>query len=683
VREAEIALIRELIAQLNDLLGRNDTPFRDQQEMLAAQLEVTRTRLRIVRDYERTRLPGADALVWPAELAAVETMIDARSAPIGASDPLPLALLVDRFALTATEARLVWVLLAHDMCPIARSLLRELNTEQLSDPSTDALRRAVYGSSVGAPAIWRELGETATLRRLGLVVRTDDAPEAPFYRQTWKVSNRVLALAHGELSVDPRLAGIAAILEPSTPADELEVVGDVLAQLSEACKRDGFVVVHGNVGSGRRSTIAAVLTAASKRILQIDGRSISKEREVAEAQLRMIARECALLRLTPFVRDLDALAGTGSVDLIAVIEAVIPGLIVATSNRPIPRHWKRPASTIELYVISGAQRTKLWGRALPTVTPQEAADLATMYPLAPALIRVAGKLALRQAGSQPVTVEHIGEGLRSILDDRLGGLARRVVVTQTWSDMVLPDDQLTAISELMARIRERQIVYEQWHFGEKVGRALGVSALFSGPPGTGKTMAAGLIARDLKVELYQVDISKIVSKWIGETEKNLASLFDAAEAGHAIILFDEADALFSKRTEVKSSNDRYANQEVNYLLQRMESFAGIVILTTNHETAIDEAFQRRLSIHVRFPMPESDERLRLWQALIPSAAPTVGELNLDRLAEHFRMSGGYIRNAVLRAAFLAAAERKSIGATHLAQAAHLEYEAMGKIASKV
>ncbi|HEY1556192.1 MAG TPA: AAA family ATPase [Kofleriaceae bacterium] len=681
MREAELSLVRDLISQLNDILGRNDTPFHDQQEMLAAQLEVTRTRLRVVRDYEQARLPGAGPLVWPAELAAVETMIDARSARMGVS--LPLRLLIDRFELSDTEARLLWVLLAHDLCPIARVLLRELNTEHLSDPSTDALRRAVYGSAVAAPAIWRELGENATLRRLGLVLRTDDAPDAPFYRQTWKVSNRVLALAHGDLSVDPKLAKISEVLGPPTPADELEVVGDALAQLREACTRDGFVVVHGNVGSGRRSTIAAVLAATDKPILQIDGRSISKEPEIAEAEIRVVARECTLLGLTPFVRDLDALAGAGNLDRIAVLEAVLPGLIVATSNRPIPRHWKRPTSTIELRPLSGAQRTKLWQRAVPTATSDEAAGLATMYPLAPALIRVAGRLALGQAGSQRVNADHIGAGLRSILDDRLGGLATRTMVTQSWSDIVLPEEQMTAIAELMARIRERQTVYEQWRFGEKVGKALGVSALFSGPPGTGKTMAAGLIARDLKVEIYQVDISKIVSKWIGETEKNLASLFDAAEAGHAIVLFDEADALFSKRTEVKSSNDRYANQEVNYLLQRMESFAGIVILTTNHETAIDEAFRRRLSIHVRFPLPESDERLRLWEALIPAAAPTTGDLGLQKLADHFQMSGGYIRNAVLRAAFLAASERKSIGASHLAQAAHLEYEALGKIASKV
>jgi SpoVK/Ycf46/Vps4 family AAA+-type ATPase len=224
-------------------------------------------------------------------------------------------------------------------------------------------------------------------------------------------------------------------------------------------------------------------------------------------------------------------------------------------------------------------------------------------------------------------------------------------------------------------------VYEDWGFAEKLGKGLGVAALFTGPPGTGKTMAAGLVARALQVTLYQVDISKIVSKWVGETEKNLATLFDAAEAGHAILLFDEADALFGKRTDVKSSNDRHANQETNFLLQRLETYAGICILTSNHETAIDEAFRRRLTVHVRFPMPDADERRRLWTAMIPNSAPRADMLGVERLAETYVMTGGYIRNAVLRAAFLAADEDGMIDARRLARAAQLEYEAMGKIAS--
>jgi SpoVK/Ycf46/Vps4 family AAA+-type ATPase len=277
--------------------------------------------------------------------------------------------------------------------------------------------------------------------------------------------------------------------------------------------------------------------------------------------------------------------------------------------------------------------------------------------------------------------EDIYAGVRAVLDDKLGDYARRVEVTQTWDDLVLPEDQMEQVQYLIARIRQRRTVYEQWGFAAKIGKGLGTSALFSGPPGTGKTMVAALIAKELGIELYQVDMAKITSKYIGETERNLAALFDAAEAGHAILLFDEADSLFGKRTEVKSSNDRYANLETNYLLQRLESFTGICLLTSNHESNIDPAFQRRLSLHVRFELPEAEERAALWQATLPAAAPVAEGVDFMKLAKKYEMSGGYIRNAALRAAFLAADEGSDITAAHLERAAKLEYEGMGKIAA--
>jgi SpoVK/Ycf46/Vps4 family AAA+-type ATPase len=192
-------------------------------------------------------------------------------------------------------------------------------------------------------------------------------------------------------------------------------------------------------------------------------------------------------------------------------------------------------------------------------------------------------------------------------------------------------------------------------------------------------MVAALIARELGLELYQVDLGKVVSKWIGETEKNLAAVFDAAEAGHAILLFEEADALFGKRTDVKSSNDRHANLETNYLLQRLESYTGICLLTSNHERSIDPAFKRRLSLHLRFELPEEDERAALWRAMLPAAAPVAGSVDFTALARRFALTGGHIRNAALRAAFLAADEGAAITAAHLERAARVECEGLGKL----
>jgi SpoVK/Ycf46/Vps4 family AAA+-type ATPase len=224
-------------------------------------------------------------------------------------------------------------------------------------------------------------------------------------------------------------------------------------------------------------------------------------------------------------------------------------------------------------------------------------------------------------------------------------------------------------------------VFEDWGFDAKLTSARGLTALFYGPPGTGKSMVAGLIARELGLELYRIDLSRVVSKWLGETEKNLAEVFDAAEDGQVVLLFDEADALFARRTEVKSSNDRYANLEVNYLLQRLDSFEGVAILTTNLDGSIDPAFKRRMSMRLQFPFPDEDIRKRLWAAHIPNATPVASDLDFGELARRFPLSGGYIRNSALRAAFIAAQERRPLAQEHLLRAIALEYRELGAIAT--
>ena len=599
---------------------------------------------------------------------------------------LPTTWLCSRLGLTETEDRVLWILIAHELSPVARHAVRTLNTETVSDTTLDTLRRVVYGPGATLRC-WRELGPDGRLRRLGLIERTDGSSPVPEQRQTFRVARRVLALVHGETAIDSELSGIAKLALPHVTriSEGADLVADpeTIAHIRETVAgaiEPLIVVVYGRVGSGRRSLLVDAAARCQRRVIAIDARGIATQRDQAARQLRVLMRECRLLDVVPLVEHVEALGPAGDVpDRVDLLEVELDGLVLATSPRLVARRWKRAVVQVELPALTTAQRVTLWRRALPDASETDGELLATMYPLAPALIDAAGNAARRASGTAAMKPEHIEAAIRGVLDDRLAGLATRIVVTQTWQDLVLPEDQIIAVVELLARIRERPKVYEEWGFAAKVGKGLGVSALFSGPPGTGKTMSAGLIARDLGVELYQVDLSKIVSKWIGETEKNLAALFDAAEAGHAILLFDEADALFGKRSEVRSSNDRHANQEVNYLLQRMESFTGICILTTNHETAIDEAFRRRLSVHVRFPVPEADERKRLWRAMLPATAPQAPDLQLDRVADAYEMSGGYIRNAVVRAAFLAADEKSRIEATHLVRAAQLEVEAMGKV----
>src|SRR5690606_14914454 len=310
-------------------------------------------------------------------------------------------------------------------------------------------------------------------------------------------------------------------------------------------------------------------------------------------------------------------------------------------------------------------------------------EIADRYRVGPGVIaKVCEQVAARK---RPAEGEHVDDSLaiemavRQHLESSIRATAVRVERLATWSRVILPPDIQESVLELIARIKHRRTVYDVWGMGEVLTTARGVTALFQGGPGTGKTLVASAIANELGMDLYRVDLSRIMSKWIGETEQNLAKLFDAAEDGHTIILFDEADSLFAKRTEVKSSVDRYANLEVNYLLQRLDTFEGIAILTTNFGTSIDNAFKRRLSFRLTFPFPDEEAREALWQSHLPPQLPKAGNFNLAELARKYRLSGGYIRNAALRAAFLAAEEASALTQDHLERAIKAEFREIGKI----
>jgi SpoVK/Ycf46/Vps4 family AAA+-type ATPase len=355
--------------------------------------------------------------------------------------------------------------------------------------------------------------------------------------------------------------------------------------------------------------------------------------------------------------------------------------VFATAQEGDAHGTSRSVITVPIARPTAISRRAMWQAALLDAPDNVISECAERYAVTPGLIAQSARSAIATVGdATTLTTNDVHVALRTHLDRSLSGLARRIATKQDWSDLVLPPEQFDLLIELVARVKHRSHVLENWGFAEKVGRGLGLAALLSGPPGTGKTMIAGLIARELGLDLYQVDLSKIVSKFIGETEKQLAQVFDAAESGHAILLFDEADSLFGKRTEVKGSNDRYANLEVNYLLQRVEAFSGITLLTTNHETAIDQAFLRRLAFHVRVPMPEEEQREMLWRSMLPSRAACEADVDFAGLASEFVMSGGYVKNAVLRAAFLAADAGTSISNECMWRAASAEYEAMGKVA---
>jgi len=262
---------------------------------------------------------------------------------------------------------------------------------------------------------------------------------------------------------------------------------------------------------------------------------------------------------------------------------------------------------------------------------------------------------------------------------RLGTMAQRIPTGFSWNDLVLPDDTLDGLREIVMFARYKPFLLEDWGFSSKLPYGRGVSAILSGPPGTGKTMVAQLLAKEIGYDLYRIDLSQVVNKYIGETGKNLARIFDEAEHSHAVLFFDEADSLFAKRTNVSSANDRYANLEVNYLLQRMETFDGVTLLATNLEQGLDEAFKRRVRFTVQFELPGQAERRALWRSMFPPKVPLASDIDWDLVARKFEMAGGYIKKAALRAALIAAESQRPITTEDLLVAGRHEYREMGRI----
>jgi SpoVK/Ycf46/Vps4 family AAA+-type ATPase len=330
------------------------------------------------------------------------------------------------------------------------------------------------------------------------------------------------------------------------------------------------------------------------------------------------------------------------------------------------------------------QRHALWEQFLAEETGQSLAcvpALAGQFQLTTNQIRDAVVSARDRAAQRDGSVEErdLYAAARAHSNPNLAELARKIEPRYAWDDIVLPEDQLSILREIVSTVRGRPRVLEEWGVGRKLVSSAGVTVLFAGPPGTGKTMSAEVIAGELGLDLFKIDLSTVVSKYIGETEKNLEKIFDEAKSSNAILFFDEADAIFGKRSEVKDAHDRYANIEVSYLLQRMEAYDGVTILATNLRANLDDAFTRRLQFAVDFPFPEVEDRLRIWTTLFPAGVPRETGIDFDFLARRFKLTGGNIRNIIVSAAYLAAADGGRVTMQHLLHGTRRELQKMGRL----
>lgn len=525
------------------------------------------------------------------------------------------------------------------------------------------------------------------------------APAAPL--RFWRLIEvgGGVSLVAGPLRIDERilhfLAGVHHLDEHLTGYVTVEPVADALlptqAKLADAIVRAlmqwaaseaevPVVQLVGDDEGGRRAIAAAVCERLNLTLFTMSAAALPTTPHELDALVRLWQREAVLsgAGLLLDCDELDAMDATRALAVASFAERVSGLLFLSVQERQ--RLKRRVLVSYEVKKPGTAEQQALWEQALGSAAPLLNGHLqriTTQFNLDARAIRsICVRIGPVLADAYTAQdVRGLGAALwnrcREQARPRLDDLAQRVHVLAGWDDLILPPAPLAALREIAMQVRQRATVYGRWGFAERSNRGLGVSALFIGASGVGKTMAAEVLANELALDLYKIDLSQVVSKYIGETEKNLRRVFDAAEEGGAILLFDEADALFGKRSEVKDSHDRYANIEVSYLLQRMEAYRGLAILTTNLKNTLDPAFLRRIRFVVHFPFPDASQRMAIWQRIFPPQTPTQN-LDLEKLAQ-LNVAGGNIRNIALTAAFLAAEEESPVTMRHLLQAARSEY----------
>ncbi len=608
---------------------------------------------------------------WPPRdhsgLAVVE---DAADAAEQAGATLRLRGLARAAGLTDIDVELLVIALIPDLDSRFERLYGYLNDDVTRRRASVGLALEIIGLSPAAAAARARIAATAPLVDYGLVEVED--PDRPLLGRALRVPDRVTAHLLGDDHVDPELAGMLgdAIAHDWPPAERLA-----------AALRAGVLLVH--IRERARGTAASIGLAALDRI----GRGavhIDLERLVAEPDtmklVRIAVREALIRQAGVVAGPIEALAEGAPAALRRLAAAPVPVLTYGASSWD--PFWSDVVPLLtESSLPSAEQRAAIWREHL-------ADDLGHLDPAATAhfvlgptqvarAVRAAQSAALF-AGA-PAVADDLRSGARAQNAAGLERLSRRIEPEVTWSDLVLPDGVLNHLRDLAGRARHRETVLSRWRMRPGGGRGNGITALFAGDSGTGKTMSAEAIAGELGLDLYTVNLATVIDKYVGETEKNLERIFAEASGVNAVLLFDEADAIFGKRSEVRDAHDRYANIESAYLLQRMETFDGLAVLATNLRANIDEAFTRRLDAIIDFPEPSEPLRLELWRRCLAPPVPVAPDVDLEFCARAFTLSGGNIRSIAITAGYRAAASGQPISMTDLIAAVQEEYRKLGRL----
>jgi DNA-binding SARP family transcriptional activator/AAA+ superfamily predicted ATPase len=539
---------------------------------------------------------------------------------------------------------------------------------------------------------------SAPLVRHRLITLTEDsaAPTHSLLGNTVRLDPRIAGFLLGDDELAGRLRPYARIVPPAGTLDDLHFpaeFGASLARLSEHAD-DGLVVYcQGPYGVGKQSAASACSLRWNAPLLVVST-DLLAERPMEEfaALVALVGREARLQGAVMYWENIDALLGEQARPRLSLLLSMLgahPGPAFLGGNtawEPSDPPGGMTFVRLEFPAPGYTERLRLWESALDG-TDRPALDLAAVsgkFRLSGGQIQDAAGTArnlahARAPGAPRLTQDDLYAACRLQSNRKLAELAQRITPHYAWDDIVLPADRMEQLEEVANQVRYRALVYESWGFERKLANGRGLAVLFAGPSGTGKTMAADVLAHELGLDLYKIDLSTVVSKYIGETEKNLSRIFAEAATSNAVLFFDEADAMFGKRSQVRDAHDKYANLETSYLLQRMEQHEGVVVLATNLRKNLDDAFIRRLHVTIDFPVPGVEERRRIWEQVWPKEAPLDGSVDPDLLARQIDLPGGNIRNIALAGAFLAAADGGVVTMGHLLRATRREYQKMGKI----
>lgn len=602
-----------------------------------------------------------------------------------AEPPPALRLLGNLFGLTPFEQQVLLLCAAMELDTQIASLCAQAQDAPNRPYPTFALALSLFEHPT-----WDVVSQERPLRYWRLIEVT--TTNQPLTISPLRADERIVNYLKGLNALDDRLRPFvmpltcdrATLLPPS----QQETVQQTLTALQRTSHPTPAVVqLVGTDPLSQQLIVQAVAATLDLYPYRLAAHLLPTQLSELETLERLYQRESRLLPIL-FYLDAHTLepAGTGHAALTRFLSRSQGLFLMGT--REIQAGVGRPSAVIDVDKPTPSEQTALWENVLAEAEAQgwlqdqhqQAALLSGQFRLNAMTIQQVAEAVLSEQREQPEHGEPMGDRLWQSCQvetrPHLDTLAQRLDPRATWADLVLPKDETSLLQQIADQVRHRNTVYETWGFHRRMNRGLGISTLFAGESGTGKTMAAEVIANELRLDLYRIDLSAVVSKYIGETEKNLRRLFDAAEDGGAILFFDEADALFGKRSEVKDSHDRYANIEINYLLQRIESYRGLAILATNFKNAIDTAFLRRLRFVVNFPFPNVPERQAIWQKAFPFETPQA-DLNFKQLAR-FNLTGGNIHNIVLNAAFLAAQANTAVTMPQVLMATRTEFRKLDR-----